>query len=214
MSREIHVRFSESRAVRSRPATHLVVMCRSQEQAQAALARLRLLLAGLGLEPKAAKTPVVHLREGGPGFDFLGFHHRGSDLRSPAGDDVSLSWPAGPHARRRSTPGIGFVKSPVGLGCGCQSTTSCARSIPSCAAGSDISAMGTRPIPSTRSRLTRRNGCLFVGKRHKRGRRYGRAMLIASGHRLGLINLHGVVVAPRPNGAWRVTPNTAGEGRR
>ena len=56
--------------------------------------------------------------------------------------------------------------------------------------------------------------CLFVGKRHKRGRRYGRAMLIASGHRLGLINLHGVVVAPRPNRAWRVTPNTAGEGRR
>ena len=44
---------------------------------------------------------------------------------------------------------------------------------------------------------------LFVGKRHKRGRRYGQAMLIASGNRFGLINLNGVVVAPRPNRAWR-----------
>jgi hypothetical protein len=38
-----------------------------------------------------------------------------------------------------------------------------------------------------------------VGKRHKRGRRYGQAMLIASGNRFGLIDLNGVVVAPRPN---------------
>jgi hypothetical protein len=30
----------------------------------------------LGLEPKAAKTRIVHLSEGGPGLDFLGFHHR------------------------------------------------------------------------------------------------------------------------------------------
>ncbi|MGD0937861.1 MAG: hypothetical protein ABR922_25235, partial [Streptosporangiaceae bacterium] len=34
------------------------------------------LLAGLGLEPKAAKTPIVHLEVGGGGVDFLGFHHR------------------------------------------------------------------------------------------------------------------------------------------
>ena len=34
------------------------------------------LLAELGLEPKAAKTRIVHLPEGGEGFDFLGFHHR------------------------------------------------------------------------------------------------------------------------------------------
>src|SRR5205823_1855510 len=32
--------------------------------------------ADLGLEPKAAKTRIVHLEEGGEGFDFLGFHHR------------------------------------------------------------------------------------------------------------------------------------------
>ena len=54
----------------------LVVMCGSRQQAEAALARLTDLLAELGLEPKAAKTRIVHLEEGGEGFDFLGFHHR------------------------------------------------------------------------------------------------------------------------------------------
>src|SRR5512133_1802943 len=76
MSREVQVRFCESRAVQSRPATHPLVMCRSREQAEAALARLRTLLAELGLEPKEAKTRIVHLQVGGAGFDFLGFHHR------------------------------------------------------------------------------------------------------------------------------------------
>jgi RNA-directed DNA polymerase len=40
-------------------------MCWSRSQAEAALARLTDLLAGLGLEPKAAKTRIVHLEEGG-----------------------------------------------------------------------------------------------------------------------------------------------------
>src|SRR6476659_9037376 len=54
----------------------MVVMCRSREQAEAALQRLRDLLADLGLQPKEAKTRIVHLEVGGEGFDFLGFHHR------------------------------------------------------------------------------------------------------------------------------------------
>ncbi|MCA1704401.1 MAG: group II intron reverse transcriptase/maturase, partial [Actinobacteria bacterium] len=57
-------------------ADDVVVMCKSREQAEAALARLRVLLAELGLEPKEAKTRIVHLKGGGAGFDFLGFHHR------------------------------------------------------------------------------------------------------------------------------------------
>jgi hypothetical protein len=35
------------------------VMCATRQQAEAALARLRQLLAGLGLEPKDAKTRIV-----------------------------------------------------------------------------------------------------------------------------------------------------------
>ena len=59
-----------------RYADDALVMCTTREQAEAALARLRDLLAELGLEPKAAKTSIVHLAEGAEGFDFLGFHHR------------------------------------------------------------------------------------------------------------------------------------------
>ena len=40
-------------------ADDLVVMCWSRSQAEAALERLTALLAGLGLEPKAAKTRIV-----------------------------------------------------------------------------------------------------------------------------------------------------------
>jgi hypothetical protein len=63
MSREVHVRFCESRGVRFPPATHLVVMCWSASQAGRALECLTALLADLGLEPKAAKTRIVHLEE-------------------------------------------------------------------------------------------------------------------------------------------------------
>jgi RNA-directed DNA polymerase len=59
-----------------RYADDLVVMCGSERDARRALAALRALLAELGLCPKEAKTRIVHLREGGEGFDFLGFHHR------------------------------------------------------------------------------------------------------------------------------------------
>ena len=45
-------------------ADDVLVMCRSREQAEAALARLRELLAELGLEPKEAKTRIVRLARG------------------------------------------------------------------------------------------------------------------------------------------------------
>jgi Reverse transcriptase (RNA-dependent DNA polymerase)/Type II CAAX prenyl endopeptidase Rce1-like len=54
-----------------RYADDVLVLCTTREQAEAALARLAALLAELGLEPKAAKTRIVHLVEGGEGFDFL-----------------------------------------------------------------------------------------------------------------------------------------------
>src|SRR5207302_1828195 len=80
---------------------------RSREQAEAALKRLRGLLADLGLEPKEAKTRIVHLRVGGEGFTFLGFHHQ--MVRSPARSGKRqvtflARWPAGKamqHARDR-----------------------------------------------------------------------------------------------------------------
>ena len=59
-----------------RYADDLLVVCKSEQQAHAALARLRELLAELGLAPKEAKTRIVELAVDAEGFDFLGFHHR------------------------------------------------------------------------------------------------------------------------------------------
>src|ERR1039458_3463773 len=79
----------------------------SRSQAERALERLTALLAGLGLEPKAAKTRIVHLEEGAGGFDFLGFHHRLVRSRGLNGKrPVTLlaRWPADKamqHARDR-----------------------------------------------------------------------------------------------------------------
>jgi hypothetical protein len=71
MSREVHVRFCESRGVRFPPATHLVILVHGQrsdvETLREDLARV---LTPLGLRLSPAKTQVVHMSEG---FDFLGF---------------------------------------------------------------------------------------------------------------------------------------------
>jgi group II intron reverse transcriptase/maturase len=77
-------------------ADDVVVMCRSRGQAEAALERLTALLAELGLKPKAAKTRLVHLAEGGEGFDFLGFHHRLVRGRTPRSAHLTFlaRWPA------------------------------------------------------------------------------------------------------------------------
>jgi RNA-directed DNA polymerase len=67
---------SRAHGVLVRFADDVLVMCVTRKQAEAALTRLRQLLADLGLQPKQAKTRIVHLEEGGEGFDFLGFGHR------------------------------------------------------------------------------------------------------------------------------------------
>jgi RNA-directed DNA polymerase len=84
----------------------LVVMCQSREQANAALARVTVLLGALGLEPKASKTRVVRLVEGGQGLDFLGFHNRLVRGRTPRSAHLVFlaRWPARKavqHARDR-----------------------------------------------------------------------------------------------------------------
>lgn len=92
----------------------VVVMCRTREQAEAALARLRVLLGELGLEPKESKTRIVHLVEGDQGVDFLGFHNRLVRGRTPRSAHLTFlaRWPARKavqHARadHGPTPRIG-----------------------------------------------------------------------------------------------------------
>ena len=89
-----------------RYADDLLVMCRTEREAENALSALAVILGELGLELKHAKTRIVQLREGGEGFDFLGFHHRyvrGNTLRSRHLTFL-IRWPsrqAMQHARQR-----------------------------------------------------------------------------------------------------------------
>lgn len=73
MSREVQVRFCESRGARFPPATHLAVCCHSRQQAEQVKARLAAWLKPRGLAINEDKTRIVHLSEG---FDFLGFNLR------------------------------------------------------------------------------------------------------------------------------------------
>jgi RNA-directed DNA polymerase len=72
MRRESHVRFCERAVVRFRRATHLVVLCRSPEEAAAALAVVQEWTAAAGLTLHPTKTRLVKAQDAG--FDFLGYH--------------------------------------------------------------------------------------------------------------------------------------------
>jgi RNA-directed DNA polymerase len=75
-------------------ADDLVVLCRTEAQAEAALSELRALLANLGLEVADAKTRLVCVDDDGEGFDFLGFHHRMVDSFSKPGFRFLARWPS------------------------------------------------------------------------------------------------------------------------
>ena len=84
-------------------ADDLLVICKSRRQAEAALARLRQLLADLGLTPKEAKTRIVELAVGGEGVDFLGFHHRmvrSRGVHGRRGVEFLARWPSDKAMRR------------------------------------------------------------------------------------------------------------------
>src|SRR4051794_6103161 len=71
MSREVQVRFCESRGVKLPPATHLVVLVHgTRAHAEALQDEAAAVLAPMGLRLSAAKTRIVSIDQG---FDFLGF---------------------------------------------------------------------------------------------------------------------------------------------
>jgi RNA-directed DNA polymerase len=87
-----------------RYADDALVMCRSKGQAVAALARLTVLLAELGLRPKPAKTRIVQLTAGAREWTSLASIIGWCDPGPSPAAQGSPSWPAGPHARRCSMP--------------------------------------------------------------------------------------------------------------
>jgi RNA-directed DNA polymerase len=187
-----------------RYADDALVMCRSKGQAVAALARLTALLADLGLTPKAAKTRIVHLQVGGQGVDFLGFHHRlvRSGARRGSGGFTYLGrWPsrkAMQHARDR----IRFMTMRARLAAPVEQVVQEINLFLRGWAGYFRYGNSAHAFDKI-SKYALMRLALFVGKRHQRGRAWGFARAYRSGNQLGLISLNGIVVAPRPNRAWR-----------
>jgi RNA-directed DNA polymerase len=198
-----------------RYADDLVVMCKTEMEARGALAALRALLADLGLEPKAAKTRIVHLREGGEGFDFLGFHHRyvrGHTRRSRHLTFLAR-WPsrqAMQHARDRVRELTARNRLLLPVEEVVQDVNRFLRGW----AGYFRYGNSARFFDAIRRYALARLS-LFVAKRHQMPTRYGWKMVAyESPNRMGLISLDGCVVAPRPNRPWREKPNAGGERRR
>ena len=73
MSGDVHVRIRERLGVRFPRATRPVVLCRSREAADCALARMRAWVNANGLTLHPDKTHVGDCRVEGQGFEFLGY---------------------------------------------------------------------------------------------------------------------------------------------
>jgi RNA-directed DNA polymerase len=197
-------------------ADDAVVMCRSREQAEAALVRLRRLLADLGLEPKEAKTRIVKLEVGGPGFDFLGFHHRlvrSRGVRGRKGVTFLARWPsdqAMQRARDRLRELTARSRLLLPVEAVVQDMNMFLRGWGAFFRYGHSAVRFSKISGYAQDRLE-----LFIGKRHKRGRRFGLAVVAyLSPDRCGLVSLVGTVVAPRAGKPWRERPNAGGERRR
>jgi RNA-directed DNA polymerase len=157
----------------------------------------------------------VHLEVGGEGFDFLGFQHRLVRARGRTGarQFVFLArWPSRramsrAHERIRDLTSRARLLVPVkkvvqDVNAFTLGWSAYFRYGNSASAFDDVMSFANERM------------ILFVAALHKRNRAYGLYALLASGNRLGLVNLHGAVVAPRPLRGWRDVPNALGEGRR
>ena len=194
-----------------RYADDLLAMCRTRQEAERALSALTVILAELGLELKEAKTRIVHLTEGGEGLDFLGFHHRWVRGNTPRSRHLTFlaRWPsrqATQHARNRIREIPDRRRLLVPVEDVVQDINRFLRGWSGYFRYGSSSLAFHQLMVHTYDRL-----CMFVAKRHKRGRPYAR-WLFARGlrRRVGLFDLHdGRVIAPRANKPWRAKPNAA-----
>lgn len=179
-----------------RYADDLVVMCVTRQQAEGALAALTAMLAELGLTPKAAKTRIVHLEEGGEGFDFLGFHHRWVKARSIRHRHVQFL------ARWPSEKAMGHVRDRVR-----ELTARRRLALPVEVIVADVNRVlrgwtqyfrygnSAHHFDKIRDHALERLA-LVVAKRHHRSRAFGWSVVaFQSSNQLGLIDLNGTIVA-------------------
>jgi RNA-directed DNA polymerase len=198
-----------------RYADDVIVLCRTRQEAERALAALTAILADLGLSPKASKTRIVHLEEGGEGVDFLGFHHRWVRAASKRHRHVLFlaRWPsnkATQHVRDR----IRELTDRRRLWLPVEEIVRDVNRVLRGWAEYFRYGNSTRHLDKIRNYALERLA-LVVAKRHKRSRAFGWSVVaFQSPNQLGLIRLDRVVVVPRPHRDWRGKPNAGGEGRR
>jgi RNA-directed DNA polymerase len=187
-----------------RYADDLLAMCHSRREAEKALVALTAILAELGLELKQAKTRIVHLKEDGEGLDFLGFHHRWVRGTTPRSRHLRFlaRWPsrqATRHARDRIREITDRRRLRVAVDEVVQDVNRFLRGWTGYFRYGNSARQFNKINHYALDRIAR-----FVAKRHKRSRGYGwKAVAYQSPNRLGLINLNGTIVAPRPNRPWR-----------
>lgn len=94
-----------------RYADDLVVLCRTERDAQEARRRVGLILSRLGLRLHPTKTHVVFVGDGQRGFDFLGFQCRQVASRRYRGHRYLLRWPSR-RAMQRVRDRVNAITSP------------------------------------------------------------------------------------------------------
>jgi RNA-directed DNA polymerase len=188
-----------------RYADDLVVMCGNEAEAKRALAEMTAILEELGLEPKAAKTRIVHLKDGDEGFDFLGFHHRLVSVRSRKGNRRVLFLVRFP-SRRAMQHGRDRIRELT-------ERSRLLRPVGEVVQGVNRYLRGwsgyfrygnsTEAFQAMRAYAAERV-VLFVAKLHRCSRAVGWRLYYLSRNHFGLVYIDGTVVAPRPRRTWRV----------
>jgi group II intron reverse transcriptase/maturase len=186
-----------------RYADDLLTLCKTQREAENALVALTAILAELGLQLKPSKTRIVHLREGGEGVDFLGFHHRWVRGRTAGSQHLEFlaRWPsrqAMQHSRDRvrELTARDRLRWPVEQVVG--DLNRFLRGWAGYFRYGNSTVQFDRIVRHAERRLQ-----LWIAASYQQPWRWGRAAFDARPDRYGLVSLNGTIAAPRPNRPWR-----------
>jgi group II intron reverse transcriptase/maturase len=186
-----------------RYADDLVLMCKNRRDADNALVAMTAILVRIGLEPKRAKTRIVHLTEHGEGLDFLGFHHRWVRSRDPRFRHVCFlaRWPSR-QAMQRARERVRELTARDRLRWPVEQVVGDLNRYLRGWAGYFRYGNSTVQFDQIIRHADRRLA-LLIAHRHQRAWWYGRKLLNSRPDRYGLISLNGTIVAPRPHRPWR-----------
>ncbi len=179
-----------------RYADDVCVCCPTRERAEAAMAALTEILAGLGLSLAPDKTRVVGVASGTDGYDFPGFHHRMVPSRRYPKLRYPACWPSAKAMLRARSR----IREMTGRNRRHLSTRLLVEDLNQFLRGwRQYYRYGNsaRSFAKLDHYVTERMA-LLLSKRHgRRGRGYGMKLIINSGNRVGLESLAGNVAYGR-----------------